>query len=125
MSQHIIKKGDKVVIYPVIDMPKTGENIKCLCEGKNITVKELQEYMGFACPQTIYRWFCGLALPNVDNLLALSILLGITMNEILVERNYEEVEQSIKNRDDITDILYRRVIKYMFSLCRDCGDAGQ
>lgn len=114
-----------MVIYPVIDMPKTGENIKCLCEGKNISVKELQEYMGFACPQTIYRWFCGMTLPNVDNLFALSKLLGVSMNDILIVRNREEAEQSIKNRDDLTDILYKRVIKYMFILYRDNSGTGQ
>lgn len=71
--------------YPVLEMKKTGENIRRLCKKKGITVRAIQDYMGFACPQTVYRWFSGTALPSVDNLYALSRLLEIPMDEILIE----------------------------------------
>ena len=56
--------------YPVLAVKRTGENILNLCKRRGITVKKIQEYMAFACPQTIYRWFSGQALPSVDNLYA-------------------------------------------------------
>lgn len=70
--------------YPVIDMIKTGENIKKLREDRNISVFELQRFMGFTGPQAIYQWQNGTTLPTVDNLCALSHLFGISMNEILI-----------------------------------------
>lgn len=40
--------------------------------------------MNFACAQTIYRWFHGKSLPSLDNFYALSVLLGISMENLLV-----------------------------------------
>ena len=72
------------VQYPVIDMKKTGENIKRLREDRGISVREIQEFLGLEGPQAIYHWQNGVAVPSVDNLLAISHLFGVTMNEILV-----------------------------------------
>ena len=49
-------------------------------------MKELQEYLGLSCPQGVYQWQAGRSLPSVDNLYAVSRLWGVSMNEILVER---------------------------------------
>lgn len=70
--------------YAKIDMVLTGERIRCLCEQNGITVKEIQNYLELSYPQSIYRWFRGTALPTVDNLYALSELLGVEINELIV-----------------------------------------
>lgn len=70
--------------YPVIDTKKTGENIKRLREEHNISVIDIQQFLGLANPQAIYQWQRGINLPTVDHLCALSHLFGISMNEILV-----------------------------------------
>lgn len=70
--------------YPVIDMNKTGQNIKQLRKERNISVSALQEYLGLGSTQAIYRWQKGSCLPTVDHLCALSHLFGISMNEIVV-----------------------------------------
>ena len=49
-------------------------------------MKGLQEYLGLSCPQGVYQWQAGRSLPSVDNLYAVSRLWGVSMNEILVER---------------------------------------
>lgn len=72
------------VAYPVIDMKRTGENIKKLRKERDISIGELQEFLGISGPQAIYHWQSGVAVPSVDNLLAISHLFGVTMNEILV-----------------------------------------
>ena len=70
--------------FPIIDVAKTGENILRLRSDRNISVKEIQQYLGLDDPQAIYQWQRGISLPTVDHLCALSVLFGVTMNEILV-----------------------------------------
>ena len=38
----------------------------------------------FSTPQAIYKWQQGIALPTVDNLVVLSTLFGVSIDEILV-----------------------------------------
>ena len=70
--------------YPVIDLKKTGENIKRLREARCISVVDLQYFLGLASPQAIYYWQRGINLPTVDHLYALSRLFKVSMNDILV-----------------------------------------
>ena len=70
--------------FPVVNMQQTGLNIAALRKDKGLTVKELQMMMGFATPQAIYKWQQGVCLPTVDNLVALSSILNVTIEEILV-----------------------------------------
>ncbi len=68
----------------VIDMTATGMNIKSIREAKGYTVKDIQEAFGFASVNAIYKWQKGESLPSIDNLLALSIMLDVKMEDILV-----------------------------------------
>ncbi|MBQ6972924.1 MAG: hypothetical protein IJP86_11305 [Synergistaceae bacterium] len=77
--------------FPVIDMQRTGRNIEKCRKDSGLTVRDLQEYFGFEYPQAIYKWQHGECLPAVDNLLALSLLLGVSMEALLV---YEDQEAS-------------------------------
>lgn len=72
--------------YPVIDLKKTGENIKRLREARCISVVDLQYFLGLASPQAIYLWQRGVNLPTVDHLYALSRLFKVPMNDILVPK---------------------------------------
>ena len=40
--------------------------------------------MGFENPQAVYKWLSGKSLPNLENLLILSKLLNISIENILV-----------------------------------------
>lgn len=79
-------KMKKMIPYPVIDMLATGQNIERLRKKRGLTVQELQEFFGFETPSAIYQWQRGECLPSVDNLYALSAILRVTMNEILVPK---------------------------------------
>lgn len=70
--------------YPVIDVQKTGENIKRIRLKHNVSVVEVQRFLGLENPQAIYQWQRGVSLPTVDHLCALSHLFDVTMEEILV-----------------------------------------
>ena len=70
--------------YPVIDLKRTGENIKELRENAGLTVAELQRRFGFNTPQAIYRWQNGITLPTVDNLLILAHEFAVNIDDILI-----------------------------------------
>ena len=70
---------------PVIDPVETGLNIKKLMKSKGIAVKDLTEMFFFSNETAVYKWLRGATIPNVENLLALSTLFGVSMNEILVK----------------------------------------
>ena len=70
--------------YPVIDLAKTGRRIERQRREAGLTVRDLQAYFGFEYPQAIYKWQHGECLPTVDNLLALSRLLRVSMEDLLV-----------------------------------------
>ena len=78
-------------VFPVIDLPGTGRNIRRLRERAGVTVRELQAYFGFEYPQAIYKWQHGECLPSVDNLLALARVLQVPMEDLLV---YDDREVS-------------------------------
>lgn len=71
-------------MLPVIDLVKTGNNIKHLLMINNISVTRLQDILGFTSPQAIYKWFWGQSLPSVDNLVILASILHVSIEDILV-----------------------------------------
>ena len=73
-----------MIMIPVIDMAATGKNIANMRQNAGLTVKDLQIFFGFATPQAIYKWQHGTAMPTIDNLVALAMIFGVTMDEIIV-----------------------------------------
>ena len=70
--------------FPTIDPVATGRKIVELRKARGLTVRDLQNFFGFEDPQAIYKWQRGASLPCIDNLYALSVLLEVPMEEILV-----------------------------------------
>lgn len=75
------------VTYPVIDLVKTGINIKKLREKAGISVVELQEILGFTTPQAIYKWQWGKTLPDIENLLLMAKLFNVKVEDVLVVKD--------------------------------------
>ena len=73
-----------MLTMPAIDMVATGRNIANMRQNAGLTVKDLQILFGFATPQAIYKWQHGTAMPTIDNLVALAMIFGVTMDEIIV-----------------------------------------
>jgi transcriptional regulator with XRE-family HTH domain len=71
--------------FPVIDLQKTGKNLKEICQAHNLAPKDLQQILQLGSIKAVYNWYSGLRLPSIDNLLAISKLLQVTINDILVE----------------------------------------
>ena len=72
------------MMYQPIDQVKTGIKLKMMLKAAGYDVKYIQEYLHLSCPQSIYRWFKGKVLPSVEHLCALSRLLNVHMEELLV-----------------------------------------
>ena len=81
------KGGNYMKTYPVLDLQATGRQIKKLRVRKQLSVKDICDYMGFENPQAVYKWQRGESLPSVDNLFALSRLLEIPIDHILCEQH--------------------------------------
>ena len=96
-------------IYPVIDVQETGRQLRTECERRQVTPKELQEFLGLAALQSIYNWFQGRTLPSLDNFYALSCYLGIRMEELVVpKRRAREVPVREAAR-----AMERRMVAYL------------
>ena len=68
--------------YPVIDVHGTGNNIRNMLRDRHISIADTANYLG-ATTSLLYRYIRGDVLPSTDRLLALSIMLGVTVNDIL------------------------------------------
>ena len=73
-----------MIVFPTIDLVATGKNIIKLREESGLSVRDLQNIFGFATPQAIYEWQHGTALPTIDNLIVLSVVFKVSMEEIII-----------------------------------------
>ena len=73
-----------MIVFPTIDLVDTGKNIIKLREESGLSVRDLQNIFGFATPQAIYKWQHGTALPTIDNLIVLSAVFKVSMEEIII-----------------------------------------
>lgn len=76
---------------PTVDLVATGKNIEKLRKEAGLSVKELQNIFGFGTPQAIYKWQHGTALPTVDNLILLSAIFKVSIDEILVVKQCDGI----------------------------------
>ncbi len=73
-------------VFVAIDLVLTGQRIHNIIYGSGYSVKEIQEILNLACPQSIYRWMKGYTFPSIDNLYMLSKLFCVHMEDLLVEK---------------------------------------
>ncbi len=71
------------MLISVVDLKLTGQNILSLRTQRGFSVRELQEILGIATPQAIYKWQRGETLPSIENLAALACVLGVSIEDIL------------------------------------------
>lgn len=68
---------------PVINMTSTGNNIETLRIKNGYSIRELQQAMGTVSIQAIYKWESGQAIPSIDNLVLLSELFHVPVDQIV------------------------------------------
>lgn len=83
-ATHLARMEVIMFNIPTVDLVATGKNIEKLRKEAGLSVKDLQSIFGFGTPQAIYKWQHGTALPTVDNLVLLSAIFNVSIDEILV-----------------------------------------
>ncbi len=68
---------------PLINVTMTGANIAALRKKRGLSIREVQEVLGFNTPQAIFKWQRGECLPTLDNLVILAALFDVTLDEIV------------------------------------------
>lgn len=77
-------------MIPLIDKEKTGKQIRKYMNLRGLTVQDVKTYLSLGCVQSVYHWLDGQSLPSLDNLYALSELLQVPMDLLIVgNRNFE------------------------------------
>ena len=82
-------------MFPLINKRETGVNLRRIMDMRGITPKDVQEYLGLGCVQSVYRWIDGVNMPTIDNLYALSELLQVPIDAIVCGNRASIVPDSI------------------------------
>ena len=89
-----------------------GQRIQELRKKQGLSQEALGEKLGVS-RQAISRWEMDGAVPEVDKLIALSKLFGVSLNDLLqVERSEEKQEEPVGNPDKD-----RKLIRLLAALC--------
>jgi len=95
--------------FTSMDMVMTGKLIKRLITEAGYSVSEVQSRLGLSCPQPIYRWYKGQNLPSVDNLFILSGMLGLHMEDFLIQK--DESLGVIEHKEN--KFMFKRLFMYV------------
>lgn len=99
-----------------IDMKKTGLKLQQYARKLGYSVKDIQNYLCLSCPQPVYRWYKGMILPSVDNLLRLSELFHVHMEELLVKKSNTETYGGFMCSSNEQSAFVRRIRAYYIRL---------
>lgn len=69
-----------------VDARMTGYNIRNLALERGMTAKDLQNACCLGSSQSVYYWFSGRNMPTIDNLVALSGVFGVGLDDIVIKR---------------------------------------
>ena len=70
---------------PHFDLAASGQRMREIRRDRNISVRQVMEYMGFESVQSIYKWERGECLPSADNFMALALLYEMNPLDMMVE----------------------------------------
>lgn len=68
-----------------IDMKGTGNKIRDMRKKSGMTIKQIQDACGISAA-AVCKWQNGQALPSIDNLLILSVLWNVKMDDLVVKQ---------------------------------------
>ncbi|MHB1152350.1 MAG: helix-turn-helix domain-containing protein [Eubacteriales bacterium] len=83
-----------------------GEKIKSLRKRREITQEQLAEYLNISF-QSVSKWECGDAYPDITMLPKIALFFGVTTDELLCIdklKEQEEAEEYIKRRNELLSI---------------------
>ena len=96
-------------MVPVIDQKATGRQIRRFMKRRGFTVQDVKERLVLGCVQSVYHWLDGQSLPSLDNLYALSRMLGVPMDRLII--GMEDAEKTVSVKEQSRHLLcYGRLI---------------
>ena len=104
-------------MFPTIDKLATGINLRRLMDEREITVKDVQKFLGLGCVQSVYRWLDGVSMPTIDHLYALSELLQVSIDAIVCGNRKTHVPVSTVKTDNSREkrlfAYYRKMQEFL------------
>lgn len=73
--------------YYHVDMVAVGKRIRSFRKQQGISMNQMVDFFDIS-PQALYKWERGESLPEIQNLLALSRFLKVSIDELLVGENF-------------------------------------
>lgn len=70
-------------MFPTIDKKRTGIHLRRIMDERELSVKDVQQYLGLGSVQSVYHWMNGISMPTIDNLYALSELFQMSVDDML------------------------------------------
>ena len=71
-------------MLPTIDRVKTGSRLRALLRARRLSVQTVREALRLSSVQSVYHWLSGQRMPSIENFYALSGLLGVPLDEMIV-----------------------------------------
>lgn len=71
---------------PILDPVATGRNIDDIRRNRNLSVAALKDALGLSTTNAIYKWFRGDSMPTLDNIVILSSILKVSINDMIVTK---------------------------------------
>lgn len=71
---------------PILDPVATGRNIDDIRRDRNLSVAALKDALGLSTTNAIYKWFRGDSMPTLDNIVILSSILKVSINNMIVTK---------------------------------------
>lgn len=78
-----------VFLRPVFNLAETGKRVGELMKERKIKPATIKVLMGFSGVQAIYNWTRGKNAPSLDNIIVLSKILGVPIDDIVVADTVE------------------------------------
>lgn len=78
------KAANMTATIPSVDMKGTGARINDLRKQAGMSVRDVQDILGLGSVQAIYKWISGKSLPTIDNLVVLSVVWNVSLDDIIV-----------------------------------------
>lgn len=104
-------------MFPLIDKRATGINLRRIMDEQNISARDVQEYLGLGCVQSVYRWLDGVSMPTVDNLYAMSQLFHIPIDEMVCGNRAPIVPVAAVATPKQVNARVDRLITYCQGIC--------
>ena len=73
-----------------VDEKATGLEIDRLMKRRGVSVRDVYDMLGtLSSVRVIYRWMNGETLPSLDNLVKLSRILGVSLDDLVMVKEME------------------------------------